>query len=111
MVERNSDDAQVGRPNVAVASAADLASYGALVSAEIARHKNSTAARAAGEGGAVTIFFTIGANGRVTAHAVTATSGNGILDAAADAMMEAVQAPPPPGRTFQGQVTIRFQTR
>jgi TonB family protein len=57
----------------------------------------------------VRITFTIGASGRVVNHAITKSSGNATLDAAAHAMMSAVQAPPPPGGSFRGQIAIRFQ--
>ena len=81
------------------------------MSAEIARHKNLGAVSAAGTGGTVRMAFVIGASGRVASHAIVASSGNATLDAAAHAMMSAVQAPPPPEGRFSGQITIRFQTQ
>jgi protein TonB len=85
------------------------ARYGALLSAEIARHKvYPAAARAAGAAGAIGVAFTVGAEGRIVAHRITKSSGNPDLDAEIDSMMAAVRAPPPPGGLFRGAVVIRF---
>jgi protein TonB len=94
------------------AAAASRASYGAIISAEIARHKIYPAeARAAGASGTIGVAFTVGAEGRIVTHTITRSSGNPVLDGAIDPMMAAVQAPPPPGGVFRGSVSVRFDLR
>jgi protein TonB len=91
------------------ASPVARASYAALLAAEIAHHKAyPEAARAAGVTGSVGVSLTVGPSGRVVSHAITRSSGNVALDREVDAMMTAVQAPPPPGGSFQAAVTIHF---
>jgi protein TonB len=85
------------------ASGEDLAAYGASVFSEIARHKSS-----GGGSGSVGVVFTVGAGGRIVSHSIVKSSGDADLDARVHAMMEAVQAPPPPGGRFTGRITIRF---
>lgn len=93
------------RPGGAKASASDLAAYASTIYAEIARHKNSSGISASGSVG---VAFTIDASGRIVSHTITQSSGSAELDARANAMMQAVQAPPPPGGSFRGRITIRF---
>jgi protein TonB len=88
----------------AAASGADLAAYGATIYGEIARHKPSGGAGS----GSVVVVFTVGASGRVVSHSIAKSSGDADLDARVSAMMQAVQAPPPPGGRFTGRITIRF---
>jgi protein TonB len=83
-----------------------------LLSAEIGRHKvYPEAARERGATGAVGVRLTVGPNGRIISHAVTRSSGDSDLDAAVGAMMAAVEAPPPPGGLFVGNIVIRFDLR
>ena len=90
-------------------AAMSRAGYGAILSAEIARHKvYPAAARAAGATGAIGVAFTVGAEGRIVAHTITRSSGNPELDGAVDQMMAAVQAPPPPDGVFRANIVIRF---
>jgi protein TonB len=56
----------------------------------------------------VGVAFTVGSSGRIVSHSITKSSGNAALDARVHAMMEAVEAPPPPGGSFRGHITIRF---
>jgi len=85
------------------------ASYGALLLAEIARHKvYPEAAREAGASGSVGVALTVGPSGRIVSHAIAQSSGNPAIDGEVHAMMAAVQAPPPPGGIFQARVLIRF---
>jgi protein TonB len=102
------DDARKAREAKGAADAgalaSDLAAYGATIFAEINRHKPS----GDGASGSVGVVFTVGASGRVVSHAVVKSSGDAHLDARVAAMMEAVQAPPPPGGHFTGRITIRF---
>lgn len=91
------------------ASAGARANYGAIVAAELNRHKfYPPAARAAGETGSVGVVFAIGPSGRVTSHAITSSSGSAALDAAVRHMMATAHAPPPPGGGFRGSITINF---
>lgn len=84
-------------------------SYGALLSAEIARHKvYPEAARLAGATGSVGVVLAVGPTGRIASHAITRSSGNEAIDNEVHAMMAAVQAPPPPGGSFHAGITIRF---
>lgn len=85
------------------------ASYGALVSAEINRHKHyPAAARERNETGSVGMTFVVGPSGTIVAHALRRSSGSAALDAAAEAMLAASRAPPPPGGQFRGSIDIRF---
>jgi len=85
------------------------ASYRALVSAEINRHKHyPTAARERGEVGVVALTFVVGPTGAIVSHALRRSSGSSALDAAAEAMLEASRAPPPPGGRFNGSIDIDF---
>ena len=54
------------------------------------------------------VDFAVGANGRVTRHAITQSSGQGSLDQAVHQMMASVSLPPPPGGVFRATVPIRF---
>jgi protein TonB len=99
-------EAAAARAGAAKASASDLAAYGATIYAEIARHRDSSGLAASGSVGVV---FTVGASGRIVSHAITKSSGDAGLDGRVHAMMQAVQAPPPPGGSFHGRITIRFR--
>jgi periplasmic protein TonB len=86
-----------------------LSAYGALVSAEVNRHKfYPPDARGAGAFGNVGVVFTIGPAGTVISHSITRSSGNAAIDAAVHAMMAAVQLPAPPGGHFLGSIVIKF---
>jgi TonB family protein len=87
------------------ASGVDLAAYASTIYAEIARHKDASGIPASGSVG---VIFTVGASGRVVSHSITKSSGEASLDSRVHAMMQAVQAPPPPGGSFTGHITIRF---
>ena len=83
--------------------------YGALLSAEIGRHKvYPAAARAMGATGAVIVVLSVDGTGRIVSHAITRSSGNADLDREVDVMLAGVRAPPPPGGSFHAAVTIRF---
>lgn len=85
------------------------ANYGAIISAELNRHKSYPAsARARGETGAAGVTFTVGGSGRIVSHSIVASSGSSALDSAIHAMMRAAHAPPPPGGAFHGSIVIRF---
>ena len=85
------------------------AAYGALVAAELNRHKRyPEAARAAGAQGVVVVSFVVGPSGRVTSHIISRSSGNAVLDGAVRQMMAAIQLPPPPNGSFRASAPVRF---
>lgn len=91
------------------ASAVSKAQYGALVAAELNRHKvYPVAARASGVTGAVSVAYAIGAGGRIASHSILRSSGHAELDAAVRSMFRAAHPPPPPGGSFRSSVTIHF---
>ncbi|NVO14644.1 MAG: TonB family protein [Rhodoplanes sp.] len=86
------------------------ARYAALVSAAINRGKHYPAgARRRGARGMVTVSFRVDRTGRVVSHAITQSSGDDALDAAAIHMVTAAALPRPPGELFSGAVVIRFR--
>ena len=98
-----------GIANGARESGMSRGAYAGLLAAELRRHQfYPAAARAAGATGSVGVAFTVGASGSVVRQSITSSSGNGALDSAARAMMNAVQAPPPPGGSFSTSTSIRF---
>ncbi|MDK9695781.1 MAG: energy transducer TonB [Siculibacillus sp.] len=100
---------EAARAEAAASRAATTVSYSALVSAELRRHRHyPPAAREAGITGTVTVSFVIGADGRVTSHAIVRSSGHAVLDGAARSMMSALSLPPPPGGSFRSTVPVRF---
>jgi periplasmic protein TonB len=85
------------------------ANYGAVISAELNRHKfYPPGARARGETGSVGVSFTVGGSGRIAGHSIFSSSGNTALDGAVHQMMASAHAPPPPGGSFHGSIVIRF---
>nr|WP_246664847.1 energy transducer TonB [Rhodoblastus acidophilus] len=99
---------RAGVANGAPARAA-RANYGAIISAELNRHKSYPAsARARGESGAVGVAFTVGGSGRIVGHSIVSSSGSAALDGAVHGMMRAAHAQPPPGGAFHGSIVIRF---
>ncbi|MCW2285808.1 protein TonB [Rhodoblastus acidophilus] len=102
---------QAHRAGVAdgAAARAARASYGAIISAELNRHKSyPPSARARGESGAVGVAFTVGGSGRIVGHSIVSSSGSSAIDGAVHAMMRAAHAPPPPGGAFHGSIVVRF---
>ena len=55
------------------------------------------AARARGAKGVVGVAFSIGASGAITSFAITRSSGDADLDAAARTLVQSTHFPPPPG--------------
>ena len=64
------------------------------------------AARARGARGVVSVAFTIGPSGAVTSFAITRSSGNKDLEAAARSLVQGARFPPPPGGS--AHVTTNF---
>lgn len=84
-------------------------SYGAIISAELNRHKAyPPSARARGEMGSVAVRFTVGGSGRIIAHSIYRSSGYPSLDNEVHSMMGSAHAPPPPNGYFQGAIVINF---
>jgi protein TonB len=91
------------------ASGMSRASFAGLVSAELNRHKfYPAAARSSGVTGSVGVAFTIGPSGRIVSQSVTRSSGSGVLDGAAHAIMSSIHTPPPPGGRFSTSTVIQF---
>jgi periplasmic protein TonB len=57
------------------------------------------AARAKGAKGVVGVSFSIGPSGAVSSFAITRSSGDSDLDAAARSLVQGAHFPPPPGGT------------
>ena len=91
--------AQANQPSApAVPSAASLSVYIGEVSAAIrSRLFYPPAARPRGARGVVGVTFTIGASGALASFAITRSSGNKDLDAAARVVVHSAHFPPPPG--------------
>jgi len=88
------------------------ARYGARLLAEIQKHMfYPPQARNSGVKGHATVAFVVGAEGRVIERQIMRSSGDPTLDNAALAMVDAVQAPPPPAGRFHGKTTVRFDIR
>ena len=103
-----SESHRAGAPNGQLVRAA-RANYGAVISAELNRHKfYPPGARARGETGSVGVSFTVGGSGRIAGHSIFSSSGNTALDGAVHQMMASAHAPPPPGGSFHGSIVIRF---
>jgi TonB family protein len=86
------------RPQNCVNCAASLSVYIGEVSAAIrSRLFYPPAARARGAKGAVGVAFSIGPSGAVTSFAITRSSGDHDLDAAARSLVQGANFPPPPG--------------
>lgn len=98
-----------GGTSTASSGAISSAAYGALVAAELNRHKRyPEAARAQGAQGVVVVSFVIGPSGRVASHTIARSSGVAVLDSAVSQMMAAVHLPPPPGGSFRATAPVRF---
>jgi len=86
--------------------------YGAIISAELNRHKTyPPTARERGEFGAVGVAFTVGGDGRIVSHSIISSSGSSALDGAVHGMMRAAHGPPPPSGSFHGSIVVRFNLR
>ena len=72
--------------------------YVGEVAAEMRSRLYPKAARARGAKGVVGVAFTIGASGAVSAFAITRSSGDKDLDAAARSLVQGARIPPAPGR-------------
>ena len=69
------------------------------------------AARARGAKGVVGVAFTIGPSGAIAAFAVTRSSGDEILDAAAGALVRSAHFPPPPSGSAHVSTSFNYDPR
>jgi periplasmic protein TonB len=85
-------------PPAPAASAGSQSAYISAMAAAIrSRLFYPPAARARGAKGVVSVAFTIGASGALTSFAITHSSGDEDLDAAARTLVQSAHFPPPPG--------------
>ena len=85
------------------------ADYGALAVAQIRAHKfYPAAAQAAHETGNVGVLFVVAASGRIAEVTITRSSGSASLDAAARAIVAAIELPPPPGGFYSASTRLDF---
>jgi protein TonB len=104
--------ASTSAPSSAAASAASLSGYIAEVSAEIrSRLFYPDAARARGAKGVVGVAFSIGPSSAVTSFAITCSSGDHDLDAAARSLVQGARFPPPPGRSARVATNFNYAPR
>jgi TonB family protein len=69
------------------------------------------AARARGAKGVVGVAFTIGASGGVSGFAITRSSGDADLDAAARTLVQSAHFPPPPGGSAHVATSFNYVPR
>jgi periplasmic protein TonB len=66
---------------------------------------------ARGAKGVVGVAFTIGASGALSSFAITRSSGDAELDAAARALVQSVRFPPPPGGSAHIATSFNYVPR
>ncbi len=96
----------------APASAASQSAYVSAMSAAIrSRLFYPPAARARGAKGIVGVAFTIGASGALTSFAITHSSGDEDLDAAARNLVQSAHFPPPPAGPVHVSTSFNYVPR
>jgi TonB family protein len=91
------------------ATAASPSAYLGEVSAEVrGRLFYPPAARARAAKGVVGVSFSIGASGAVTSFAITRSSGDRDLDAAARSLVQGARFPPPPGGSARISTSFNY---
>lgn len=99
-------------PASAAASASSLSAYiGEVSSAIRSRLFYPPAARARGAKGVVGVSFSIGPSGAVSSFAITRSSGDSDLDAAARSLMQGARFPPPPGGSAHISTSFNYVPR
>ena len=94
------------------ASAASRSAYDSEIAAAIrSRLFYPPAARARGAKGVVGVSFTIGPSGGVSSFAITRSSGDEDLDAAARTPVESAHFPPPPGGSIHIATSFNYAPR
>ena len=69
------------------------------------------AARARGAKGVVGVAFTIGPSGALSSFAITRSSGDADLDAAARTLVQSARFPPPPGGSIHVATSFNYVPR
>ena len=69
------------------------------------------AARARGAKGVVGVAFTIGPSGALSSFAITRSSGDEDLDAAARTLVQSAHFPPPPGGSARVSTSFNYVPR
>ena len=113
--EQKSASLEAARPG-ASASAQSSAASAALQSGYISEITSAIrsrlfypeAARARGAKGVVGVAFSIGASGELTSFAITRSSGDEALDAAARTLVHSVRFPPPPGGSVHVATSFNY---
>ncbi len=86
-----------------------MSAYVQAVSAAIrGRLFYPAAARARGARGVVGVSFSIGASGALAAFAITRSSGDADLDAAARSLVQSARFPPPPGGSARVSTSFNY---
>ena len=99
-------------PSSAAANPSSLSAYIGEVSAAIrSRLFYPPAARARGAQGVVGVSFTIGPSGAVNTFAITRSSGDRDLDAAARSLVQGGRFPPPPGGSAHIATSFNYVPR
>jgi len=101
---------QANQPSAPAApSAASQSAYVSAMSAAIrSRLIYPPAARARGARGVVGVDFTIAASGALSSFAITRSSGDEDLDAAARALVQSVRFPPTPGGPVHVAMSVNY---
>jgi TonB family protein len=99
-------------PSSAAASVESLSAYQSEVASSIrSRLFYPEAARARGARGAVGVAFTIASSGAVAAFAITRSSGDRDLDAAAQTLVQSTHFPPPPAGPVRIATSFNYVPR
>ncbi len=103
-------EAETGPPSGA--SAASQSAYVSAMAAAIRSHLfYPPAARARGVKGVVGVVFAIGPSGALASFAITRSSGDADLDAAARTLVQSTHFPPPPGGAVRVSTSFNYVPR
>jgi TonB family protein len=107
--------AESARPAASPSAPSSAGSQSAYISAMAAAIRSRLfyppAARARGAKGVVGVAFTIGASGALASFAITRSSGDDVLDAAARALVQSAHFPPPPGGSTHVSTSFNYDPR
>jgi protein TonB len=107
--------AESARPAASPSAPSSAGSQSAYISAMAAAIRSRLfyppAARARGAKGVVGVAFTIGASGALASFAITRSSGDDVLDAAARALVQSAHFPPPPGGLAHVSTSFNYDPR
>ena len=100
------------QPSAPRPGAASQTAYISAMAAAIRSHLfYPPAARARGAKGVVGVAFTIGASGALAAFAITRSSGDADLDAAARTLVQSTHFPRPPGGSVRVATSFNYVPR